>query len=278
MNNTLNTSNTSNWREKCKVFKKLYNDINASNLMSIKDLDIWMIDEVVVTIKSLVSSIIYFNIASSNNKALTSILVSSSEYHSTKELVWDVLSDVATFEALNYFFFKSQSAEHAIRLIERRVGWVLSTYVKKMNKVFKKFQLVRVPKEMDPNEVLENVVEESNTLEETYIEEVLCKSLFIDTVNEEISRGYGDRLIALISDYAYCDSKSLLHIINRYGYKVCIKMLTETLLVEKKIDLRFVNEIEFSFKKHYSDITRSDLSKLKYRAYDDCKRIAKKYR
>ena len=32
MNNTLNTSNTSNWREKCKVFKNLYNDINASNL------------------------------------------------------------------------------------------------------------------------------------------------------------------------------------------------------------------------------------------------------
>ena len=137
MNNTLNTSNTSNWREKCQVFKNLYNDINASNLMSIKDLDIWMIDEVVVTIKSLVSSIIYFNIANRNNEALTSILVSSSEYHSTKELVWDVLSDVATFEALNYFFFKSQSAEHAIRLIERRVGWVLSTYVKNMNKIFK---------------------------------------------------------------------------------------------------------------------------------------------
>ena len=55
-------------------------------------------------------------------------------------------------------------------------------------------------------------------------------------------------------------------------------MLTETLLVEKEIDLRFVNEIEFSFKKNYSDITRSDLSKLKYRAYNDCKRIAKKYR
>lgn len=48
------------WREKCQVFKNLYNDINASNLMSIKDLDIWMIDEVVVTIKSLVSSIILY--------------------------------------------------------------------------------------------------------------------------------------------------------------------------------------------------------------------------
>lgn len=278
MKDKINNDSTS-WRERCVCFTNLYNDINASNLMSIKDLDIWMIDEVVVTIKSLVSSIIYFNIANSNNEALTSTLVNySSEYHSTKELVWDVVSEIGTFDTLNYFFFNSKSAEHAIRLIERRVGWVLSTYVRKMNRVFKWFPLVKVPEEMDPNDVLENVVEESNTLEEVYIEEVLCKSLFMDTVNEEISRGYGDRLIALISDYAYYDSKSLLHIINKFGYKVCIKMLTETLLVEKGIDLRFVNEIEFSFKKNSTNITSSDLSKFKYRAYNDCKRIAKKYR